>query len=84
MSATVNNSVYPVALCQYGNDQNLLINVSPELSGIDFINFLLDLRFAALKLLNETMEDARRSCEAVVGNQATCQIIKFPGSAAAA
>ena len=81
MSTFVNNEAHAIIAGWHSDAQHSSINISTDLVGLDRINFLLDLRSAALKLLNETVENARRSYEATV--EADSSVASLPGSAAA-
>jgi len=81
MSTLINNEAHAVIAGWHSDAEHSSINISTDLVGLDLINFLLDLRMAALKLLNETVEEARRSYEAAV--EAEGSTVALPGSAAA-
>lgn len=81
MSSLINNEAHAVIAGWHTDSQHSSINISTDLVGLDLINFLLDLRMAALKLLNETMENTRRSYEAIV--EADHQGVALPGSTSA-
>lgn len=66
MSTLINSEAHAVIAGWHTDHQHSSISISTDLVGLDLINFLLDLRSAALRLLNETMDDARRSYEANV------------------
>ena len=66
MSTFINNEAHAVIAGWHSDAQHSSINISTDLAGLDLINFLLDLRSAALKLLNETMEGTRQAYEATV------------------
>ncbi|CAX26376.1 hypothetical protein [Methylorubrum extorquens] len=81
MSTLINNEAHAVIAGWHADAQHSSINRSTDLAGLDLINFLLDLRMAALKLLNETMEGARQAYEATV--EADGSTVALPGTAAA-